>query len=130
MEFRLSLKVTVDEQGWAREYGLDQGDAAKDAEAHLTSLAQDALGALSAVRHGLAAIEPVRAWSRAEVSQALNDGADVISDQLGGETEHDYGNLVVNAALTRLEDPDATFEDVVERNYDESPAQVREWWAW
>lgn len=70
-------------------------------------------------------------YTRDRVSDAVNAGADIIRDALNlNDRDGDLLNLVVNAALTRLDQPDADFDDVVDANYTETPDQVRGWWDW
>ncbi|WP_205327050.1 hypothetical protein [Glycomyces sp. YM15] len=71
-------------------------------------------------------------YTRDQVSTAVNAGADTIKDALElGERDADLINLIVNAALTCLDRPDASFDDVVNENYGETtPEDVRGWWDW
>ena len=66
------------------------------------------------------------------VTNAINAGADTIRDALDlGERDTDLVNLVVNAAVTSLEQPGSTFDDIVNANYtDDTPDDVRGWWDW
>jgi hypothetical protein len=65
------------------------------------------------------------------VTKAINEGADVIRDALDlGERDNDLLNLVINAAVTCMERPGSTFDDVVTANYAETPDEVRTWWDW
>ena len=69
-------------------------------------------------------------YARDTVLAAVNAGADLIHTELGlGERDDDLTNLVVNAAMTCLDHPDATFEQVVHENYDHPPEEVRQWWT-
>jgi hypothetical protein len=66
-----------------------------------------------------------------QVATAVNAGADVVKDALDvGERDTDLINLVVNAALVCLKQPEADFDDVVKANYTETPDEVRGWWDW
>ncbi|MFD9819061.1 hypothetical protein [Streptomyces violascens] len=75
---------------------------------------------------------PRASFTREQVSDAINQGADVILDALSlGEPETDAINLVVNAALTCLTAPGSSFEDVLRENYgNETAEEVRSWWGW
>lgn len=67
-------------------------------------------------------------FTREQVSRAVNDGADLVSDTLSlGELETDLINVVVNAALAKLDNPNVDFDTVVEENFDGDP---RGWWDW
>jgi hypothetical protein len=73
--------------------------------------------------------------TREELSEIVNQGADIITSELGGEAESDLANLVVNAVMTLVDLPKSeresvTFEDVIAANYDASPNEVRGWWSW
>lgn len=73
--------------------------------------------------------------TREELSEIVNQGADIITSALGSDAEQDLANLIVNAILTVADVPqddreNVTFEDVITANYDESPEQVRGWWSW
>ena len=74
-----------------------------------------------------------RTYTYEQVSTAVNAGADLVTDGLAGlgDMERDLVNLVVNAALTVLEQPRVrTFDGVVRRCYSDSPREVRRWWDW
>lgn len=62
-----------------------------------------------------------------QVSQAVNAGVDRIADLLGRTCPDNLDNLVVNAALTLLDDPDADLDAVATVCYEESPDVVRSW---
>lgn len=71
-------------------------------------------------------------YTHEHVSEAINAGADTVRDALDlGDRDIDLLNLVVNAAITSLEHPDSTFDDIVNANYAENtPDDVRGWWDW
>ncbi len=74
-----------------------------------------------------------RTFTYEQVAKAVNDGADLVVLGLAGlgDMEHDLINLVVNAALTKLEHPRTrTLDGVIRVNYSDSPRQVRSWWDW
>lgn len=75
--------------------------------------------------------ETERTYTRADVSRAVNAGADlVLEDFDASEQDRDLVNIIVNAALTLLDKPDATLAEVIEENYgDEDPDEVRSWWT-
>ena len=61
-------------------------------------------------------------FTRDQISRAVNDGADLVSDTLSlGELETDLINLVVNAAMAKLDSPDIDFDTMVEENFDGDP---------
>jgi hypothetical protein len=67
--------------------------------------------------------------ARAEVAIAVNAGVDLILDGFDcGERDSDLIGLVVNAAMTLLDNPSATLGDVLAGSYD-SPEEVRSWWG-
>ena len=70
------------------------------------------------------------AFTRAQVEQAANAGADLVRDGLDiGDRDTDLINLVVNAALTMLDEPGISdLDDVIRRCYETEPAEVRGWW--
>lgn len=71
----------------------------------------------------------VRRFSRDAISRAVNDGAKLVRDALClGERGQDLLKLVVNAVLTRLGDPKADFDDVIDESYDEDSDTVRASW--
>jgi hypothetical protein len=68
-------------------------------------------------------------YSRDEISHAVNAGADLVLTEFDlGDRDMDVLNLVVNAALTVLDKPDATMNDVAECCYSESLDEIRAWW--
>ncbi|RLU79914.1 hypothetical protein CTZ27_35770 [Streptomyces griseocarneus] len=66
-------------------------------------------------------------YTRDQVSRAVNSGIDRAAEHTGRPYADDLDNLVVNAALTLLDDPDADFYKVVAECYSESPRVVRSW---
>ncbi|MFE0024111.1 hypothetical protein [Amycolatopsis sp. NPDC059021] len=69
-------------------------------------------------------------FTREQVSRAVNDGADLVTDDLPtSERDDDLINLVVNAALTRLDTPGADLDQVIIECYDTEPSEVRAWWS-
>lgn len=70
------------------------------------------------------------AYSREQVSEAVNAGADLVRDDLDVDgRDVDLINLIVNAALTLLDEPGLSLDDVIKRCYDTEPAEVRGWWS-
>jgi hypothetical protein len=67
--------------------------------------------------------------TRDQVSKAVNDGIDWAAEKVRGRAADDIDNLAVNAVLTLLEDPAASFEDIVASCYGEDPAVVGRWLA-
>ncbi|MEU1313331.1 hypothetical protein ABZ419_31170 [Streptomyces cinnamoneus] len=66
-------------------------------------------------------------YTREQVSQAVNSGIDLAAEHTGRPYADDLDNLVVNAALTLLDTPDADFYTVATECYSESPRVVRSW---
>jgi hypothetical protein len=69
-------------------------------------------------------------FTRDEVSAAVNAGTDLVTgDSRIYVSDHtaDLINLVVNAALTRLDNPSADLDTVITTNYDTRPAAVIAW---
>jgi hypothetical protein len=78
-----------------------------------------------------AAPEGKMIYSREQVEQAVNAGADLVRDDLpAGERDTDLINLVVNAALTLLDNPGLSLDQVMDGSYDGGAAEVRSWWDW
>lgn len=74
--------------------------------------------------------EPVYVWTREDISNAVNNGVDLVADELaGGERDMDLMNMVVNAVMTLLENPNYTLDEVIEECYGEDPEEVRSWWS-
>ncbi|WP_125738137.1 hypothetical protein [Amycolatopsis sp. WAC 04197] len=70
-------------------------------------------------------------FTREQVKQAVNDGRDLVDRELRlADSDDDLLDLVVNAILTRLDNPEVDFDGVVEECYLASPATVRSWWHW
>ncbi|MCF3100993.1 hypothetical protein IPZ58_05310 [Streptomyces roseoverticillatus] len=69
-------------------------------------------------------------YTRDQVSAAINGGADLVTDELvDAERDVDLINLVVNAALSILDTPEISLNDVMERNYEGGAEEVRSWWG-
>lgn len=69
---------------------------------------------------------------RGQVSQAVNEGADLVIEGLElDERDTDLVNLVVNAVMARLDAGNGALDldDVIRESYDEDPAEVRGWLA-
>ncbi|MEV8022470.1 hypothetical protein AB0O76_40495 [Streptomyces sp. NPDC086554] len=74
--------------------------------------------------------EPVYVWTREDISNAVNNGADLVADELtGSERDTDLMNMVVNAVMTLLDNPHYTLDEVITECYDEDPEEVRSWWS-
>jgi hypothetical protein len=56
-------------------------------------------------------------YTRDQVSRAVNDGTDLVMELGDGERDSDLLNLAANAALTLLDNPAATLDDVILANY-------------
>ncbi|MBQ0972836.1 hypothetical protein KBZ00_17065 [Streptomyces sp. RK31] len=57
-------------------------------------------------------------YSRGQVSAAVNAGVDAAAETIREQCADDIDNLTVNAILTLLDHPDASFADVVAECYD------------
>jgi hypothetical protein len=68
-------------------------------------------------------------YTRHSISQAVNDAVELVKEELGLHSERDDNllNLVVNSSLHRLDNPDASLDEVITANYDHTPEQVRGW---
>jgi hypothetical protein len=72
-------------------------------------------------------------FTRDQVSTAMNAGADLVRDDPGlqlGDLEIDVINLVINAAMTQLDNPTVSLDEVMNENYDGGATEVRSWWDW
>ncbi|MBB6440053.1 transposase [Streptomyces candidus] len=74
---------------------------------------------------------PEFGYTEESVRTAANAGAEMVLGEINlGEPEEDAINLVVNAAITILINPGASFAEMVEENYGESADEIRSWWGW
>lgn len=65
-------------------------------------------------------------FTREQISRAVNAGAElVVAALLLGERDEDLIDLVVNAALSKLDNPEVDLDAVVHEHYSEDP---RGWW--
>lgn len=66
-----------------------------------------------------------------QVSKAVNAGADLVQDGLGltGDRDWDLINLLVNAAIVKLENESADLDDVIRECFEADPEEVRGWWG-
>ena len=65
-------------------------------------------------------------FTREQLSRAVNDGAELVLDALLlGERDEDLITLVVNAALSKLDNPEVDLDAVIQDHYSEDP---RGWW--
>jgi hypothetical protein len=72
-----------------------------------------------------------RTWTARQISEALSSAAELVRTDGGlaaGEREADLIGLVVNAALTLLEQPAVSLDEVMDACYEGGAAQVRSWW--
>lgn len=58
-----------------------------------------------------------RLFTREEVTRAMNDGANLVSDLGDGARDTDLINMVINSAGHLLDKPDASLEDVIVSSY-------------
>ena len=63
-----------------------------------------------------------------QVSTALNRAVDDMAEQLHGKTPDDIDNFAVNAALTLLDNPNASFDDIIAECYDDEDPEVVSGW--
>lgn len=70
------------------------------------------------------AVTDTTAHTRDQVSKTLNQATD---DAAAPGCADDIDNFAVNAALTLLETPDATFEDIATECYGETPDVIAGW---
>jgi F420-dependent methylenetetrahydromethanopterin dehydrogenase len=69
----------------------------------------------------------VNALAAYEAAQAA---ADLVATELQlGERDRDLASLIVNGAAVLLENPNATFADIVRAAHDTTEAQLRTWWT-
>jgi 3-hydroxy-3-methylglutaryl CoA synthase len=69
------------------------------------------------------------AYTREQIFEAVNAGAGLVIDEFAlGERDEDIVNLVVNAAMTVLDKPDADMAYVVEECYSEPLEEIKDWW--
>ncbi|MGW2109932.1 hypothetical protein [Streptomyces sp. NPDC001948] len=66
-------------------------------------------------------------YTRAQGSIALNRAVDDMADQLHGGCADDIDNFAVNAAMTLLDSPNSSFEDIVTECYGEEADEVARW---
>ncbi|MFF3787133.1 hypothetical protein [Streptomyces sp. NPDC001933] len=74
-----------------------------------------------------AASDTEATYTRAQVSIALNRAVDDMADHLHGGCADDIDNFAVNAAMTLLDSPNASFEDIVTECYGEEADEVARW---
>jgi hypothetical protein len=69
-----------------------------------------------------------RTWTGDQVAEAVNWAVDwAAGARSPGACADDLDNFTVNAVLTLLHDPEATFETVVSKCYGEDPDEVSGW---
>ncbi|MFD9563365.1 hypothetical protein [Streptomyces sp. NPDC059994] len=97
--------------------------------------ALEVLGRSDAVKMGAGAMRPgsrktVYVWTREDISSAVNAGVDLVAEELAGsERDQDLMNMVVNAVMHILENPNTSLDEVIRENYEEDPEEVRSWWS-
>lgn len=90
---------------------------------------QDAFTAYLEARS--AGLTPPRRYTGEDIRTAVNAAADMINEEMNiRESESDIINLGVNVSITLMENPHATFEEVVSENYDISVEEILGWWDW
>ncbi|MFD0407273.1 hypothetical protein [Kitasatospora sp. NPDC127116] len=69
-------------------------------------------------------------YTRDAVSTAITDAADLVCEELnGGERDSDLLSVVVNAALTLLDNPNVSFREIIEECYSIEEKELRSWWS-
>ncbi|MEV0449750.1 hypothetical protein [Streptomyces sp. NPDC050600] len=68
-----------------------------------------------------------RTYTRAEAARAVNAGIDLAAEHSGRNQPDDLDNFLGNAVITLLDEPNATFDDIVFACYDDEPDEVRSW---
>jgi hypothetical protein len=64
-----------------------------------------------------------------QISEAVNAGADLVLSEFDlGDRDMDLLNLVVNAAMTVLDKPDADMDYVAAECYSEPLDEIKSWW--
>ncbi|MCG8926635.1 hypothetical protein [Lentzea sp. CC55] len=64
-----------------------------------------------------------------QVRDAVNNGSDLVRTALDlGDRDDDLLNLVVNAVMSVLEDPNTDLDSAIEENYQLDPSVVLSWW--
>ncbi|MFD3514846.1 hypothetical protein [Streptomyces sp. NPDC058657] len=74
-------------------------------------------------------VEDGRTFTRDEVSAAVNRAVDDAAEHTRGRMADDIDCLAVNAVLTLLDTPEASFDDVASECYGEDPEEIRKWLA-
>jgi hypothetical protein len=92
--------------------------------------AEDMIRAVAAGAGLLGYTPPGPAYDRGQVEAALANAADLVADGLGlDERDRDLIFLIRAAEKQLAADPAVTLDQVIERTYDESAAEVRSWWT-
>lgn len=72
-------------------------------------------------------------WSAGQLEEVMDDAVALVSDALGLTSEgpeQDVMEMVVRASSVLMEDPKATFADVIEARYpDQTVEEIRGWWG-
>lgn len=64
------------------------------------------------------------------IRAALDAGINLVRDGLAlGERDDDLLDLAATASLALLREPSLTLDEVIRAAYDQTPAQVRQWWS-
>lgn len=135
------MEMTADESGrpvtaerftWATAAALTYLDdgAAPWADVHARHIEITAAQAVAARGEDVENTSDVYAgmlYSREQVSAAVNAGVDAAARTIRERQADDIDNLAVNAVLTLLDDPDASFDAVVEECYGVDADDVSGW---
>ncbi|MFG2986177.1 hypothetical protein ACGFYQ_33835 [Streptomyces sp. NPDC048258] len=74
-----------------------------------------------------AAAEDGTTFTRDEVNTRVWDGIELAADNFGQHGTDDIDNLALNAVMTLLDDPAASFDDIAEDCYAEDPDAIVGW---
>ncbi|QUI30702.1 hypothetical protein H9W91_07390 [Streptomyces alfalfae] len=65
-------------------------------------------------------------YTYSQIQAAVNAGVEMVMEEIGGERDGELLDLVANASLSLLDNPNLTIDDVLEENYDD-PEEVLSW---
>ena len=74
-----------------------------------------------------------QAWTREQISHALNVGADLVLDELlQGESSRTIAarslvDIVVHAQMAALEHPDWDLDEIIQHGWETDPEEVKGW---
>ena len=69
-------------------------------------------------------------YTREQVLDAVNGGSDLVRTALDlGDRDDDLLNLVVNAVMSVLDNPETDLDSAIRENYQTEPSAVLSWWS-